>query len=101
MQPLTSVDLSSRDMYPSLREKSEALALSGISLTFASDIEWDLDILVKDTLHWLRDSANPKISRVGTLSSPKFLDLVKMSAGQLVEINFQRMLYAISLAYTQ
>jgi hypothetical protein len=40
-------------------------------------------------------------SKVGTLATPQFSKLVERSLDQASRTNFQRMMYAISLAYTQ
>jgi len=84
-----------------VQTKSKNLALTTISLDFASEVTWDLKALVNDVVNWLNDSMVSVTSKVGTLSSPQFLDLIKPSIKENTRINFQRMIYAISLAYTQ
>lgn len=90
-----------RDVQPSIMEKSKALALSSITLTFASAVTWDLDALVNDISVWLRDPTTSKTSKVGILSSPNFLELIKSSGGKVADSRFQLMMYATSLAYTR
>lgn len=75
--------------------------MTTISLDFASQVTWDLGALVNDIVDWLNDPMVSVTSKVGTLSSPQFLDLIKPSIKENTRINFQRMIYAISLAYTQ
>lgn len=75
------------------------LALSDITLDFASQITWDLEFLVNDVIDWLNDSSFSSTSKVGTLSSPQFLELVKPSVDENISTDYQRMIYAVSLAY--
>jgi hypothetical protein len=82
-------------------EKAKDLAPSKITLDFASQITWDLEILVNNIVDWLNDSSLSNTSKVGTLSSPQFLELVKPSVDENISTDFQRMIYAVSLAYTQ
>jgi hypothetical protein len=74
---------------------------SRITLEFASEITWDLGFLVNDIVDWLNNPMPSNTSKVGTLSSPQFLELVKSSVQENTRVDFQRMIYAISLAYTQ
>ncbi|CZR64042.1 uncharacterized protein PAC_13939 [Phialocephala subalpina] len=90
----------SNNQFESLDQRLD-LTLSNISLDFANQVTWDVAVLVDDTVDWLKDPRISETSKVGTFSSPQFLDLVTSSLGKSVGIKFQRMLYAISLAYTQ
>lgn len=81
--------------------KGKNLALAAISLDFESQVKWDLIALVDDIVDWLNDPMISKTSKVGTLSSPHFLDLVRPCLQETTGTTFQRMMYAISLAYTQ
>jgi hypothetical protein len=54
-----------------------------------------------DMMNWLNGSQDFEISKAGLLSSPKFLSLVQSFIGLKGSSEFQRMLYAQSLAYTQ
>jgi hypothetical protein len=71
-----------------------------ISYSFALEVTWDLSALVSDIVEWLNDATTSKTSKVGTLSSPQFLDLVK-TINKNMMTNFHRMIYAESLAYMQ
>jgi len=74
--------------------------MTTINLGFSSSITWDLEFLVDDMAGWLNKSTVSETSKVGILSSPRFLGLIQ----PFVEVNimeqFHRMIYAISLAYT-
>jgi hypothetical protein len=50
-------------------EKAKDLASVKIILDFASQITWDLEVLVNDVVDWLNDLGVSHISKVGTLSS--------------------------------
>jgi len=82
-------------------EKAKDLASVKIILDFASQITWDLEVLVDDVVDWLNDLSISYTSKVGTLSSHQFLELVKPSVGENISTDFQQMIYAVSLAYTQ
>ena len=82
-------------------EKAEVLASTKIILDFASQITWDLEALVNDVVDWLNDVSVFNTSKVGTLSSDQFLELVKPSVGENISTDYQQMIYAVSLAYTQ
>ena len=82
-------------------EKAKDLASVKIILDFASKITWDLEVLVNDVVDWLNDLSVSYTSKVGTLSSHHFLELVKPSVGETISTDFQQMIYAVSLAYTQ
>lgn len=60
-----------------------------------------MEVLVNDVVNWLNDSNFSNTSKVGTLSSPQFLELVKPFVGENISMDYQRMIYAVSLAYTQ
>lgn len=77
------------------------LALRTITLSFRSQITWNLPALVLELVEWLNNPQLSTTSKVGLLSSPSFLDLVEPYVGAETSISFQRMLYAESLAYTQ
>lgn len=62
---------------------------------------WDLGALVDDIVDWLNNPRLSKTSKVGTLSSPRFLELVSESSGPKAGSLFQQMIYAISRAYTR
>jgi hypothetical protein len=64
-------------------------------------MKWELEALVDEIVEWLNTPQISTSSKVGILSSPWFLDLVKFSTEDTTRINFQRMVYAQSLAYTQ
>lgn len=72
-----------------------------ISLEFASQVTWDLDALVDDIVGWLNVPFLSETSKVGIMSSPQFLAIIKGSIEDSIGVKFQRMIYAISLAYTQ
>ncbi|KAG4443885.1 hypothetical protein IFR05_000651 [Cadophora sp. M221] len=82
-------------------EKSIASTLASISLEFGSQVTWDLGVLVDDIVDWLNNPRLSKTSKVGTLSSPRFLELVGESSGPKAGSLFQQMIYAISRAYTR
>jgi hypothetical protein len=82
-------------------EKCSALALESIHLDFELGVTWDLAALVNDIVDWLANPSMSQTSKVGTLSSPKFVNLIESSVGEPVRKNFQLMVYGISLAYTQ
>ncbi|KAH8742564.1 hypothetical protein BGZ57DRAFT_743686, partial [Hyaloscypha finlandica] len=84
-----------------LATKSQKLALVEITLDFSSQMTWDLSHLVDDMIHWLNHPILSETSKVGTLSSPQFFDLIKPFIDELARTDFHRMIYAISLAYTQ
>jgi hypothetical protein len=95
------IDIPSPGQRGLILEKAKDLAPSKITLDFASQITWDLEVLVNDVIDWFNDSSLSNISKVGTLSSPQFLELIKPSMNENISTDFQRMIYAISLAYTQ
>jgi hypothetical protein len=95
------LSLSLHDSQDVLVAKSQKLAMATISLDFSSLITWNLNHLVDDVVDWLNNPMLSETSKVGTLSSPQFLDLVKSSVEEDVRTDFHRMIYAISLAYTQ
>lgn len=84
-----------------LHAKSRALEFAGISLQFASQITWTLGALVDDIVNWLNTPNLSQTSKVGTLSSPQFLDLIKPITNDDTYLYFQRMIYTESLAYTK
>ncbi len=57
-------------------------------------------MLVNDVLTWLNGPSISNTSKVGILSSPKPFELLDSSSGKVAAPNFQRMIYATSLAYT-
>ena len=57
--------------------------------------------MVDDFVEWLNSPQPSTTSKVGILSSPLFLDLLKSSTELDSRLNFQRMIYAASLAYNQ
>jgi hypothetical protein len=81
--------------------ENKDLGLQKVSLDFASHVVWDLTALVNDIVDWLNNSEAAKTSKAGTLSSPQFFDLVQPVVEDDMRMNFQRMIYGISLAYTQ
>jgi hypothetical protein len=95
------IDLTPHECQEVLLAKSGELAMATISLEFSSLITWDLDHLVNDVVNWLNDPTLSETSKVGTLSSPQFLGLIKSSVEETARTDFHRMIYAISLAYTQ
>jgi hypothetical protein len=56
---------------------------------------------VDDVVDWLNSPQISTRSKVGTLSSPNFVELIEPHVGFENMLNFQRMLYAESLAYIQ
>jgi hypothetical protein len=84
-----------------MKEKSKTLALASITLDFVCPIKWELTALVNEVVEWLNTPQLSTSSMVGTLSSPLFLNLVEFSIEDTTRINFQRMIFAQSLAYTQ
>ena len=84
-----------------IEAKSKLLPITGISLAFASQVTWNLESLANDVVDWLNNPLNSKTSKVGTLSSPEFFNLIKTTIAERAGFIFQRMIYAISLAYTQ
>jgi hypothetical protein len=85
----------------SILEKTGKLALRSITLSFGSQITWDLPTLVLEIVDWLNYPQRSETSKVGTLSSPEFLDLLEPYVDPEIGVSFQRMLYAESLAYVQ
>lgn len=81
--------------------KSEQLSTTTISLDFSSLITWDLEFLVDDVVGWLNKSTISETSKVGILSSPRLLGLIQPFIEDDIMEQFHRMIYAISLAYTQ
>jgi hypothetical protein len=79
---------------------NQKLAMATISLEFSTLVTWNLGRLVDDVVNWLNNPMLSETSKVGILSSPQFLDLVKPSVED-VTTDFHCMIYAISLAYTQ
>jgi len=80
---------------------SQNLAMATISLGFSASVTWDLGRLVDNVVNWLKNPMLSETSKVGILSSPQFLDLVKPSVEEDHTTNFHCMIYAISLVYTQ
>jgi hypothetical protein len=81
--------------------KTSNLALKSITLNFARQITWNLPALVDDIVDWLNGPQISTTSKVGTLSSPNFMELIEPHVGFENMLSFQRMLYAESLAYIQ
>ncbi|KAK0111712.1 hypothetical protein ONS95_002055 [Cadophora gregata] len=75
--------------------------LAAISLEFGAHVTWDLEALVGDIVEWLSNPTESQTSKVGTLSSPQFLNLVRNSVEDKGASQFQRMMYATSRAYTR
>jgi hypothetical protein len=94
-------DTPSLEFRALLQAKSKALELAGISLKFTSQVTWTLGALVDDMVNWLNAPNQSQTSKVGTLSSSQFLDLIKPTMKDDIYIYFQRMIYTTSLAYTQ
>lgn len=82
-------------------EQAKGIASAPISLKFASHVVWDLRALTEDTVEWLNDSMISDTSKVGTFSSPRFLDLIAPWVDEATRRDFQQMIYATTLAYTQ
>ena len=68
--------------HSSVLVKDKDLAFTPIALDFVSQVKWDLDGLVNDIVNWLKTPGMSNTSKVGTLSSPYFLDLLE----SLIEI---------------
>jgi hypothetical protein len=81
--------------------KTNTLAFKSITLNFAWQITWNLLALVDDVVGWLNSRQVATTSKVGTLSSPNFMELIEPHVGFENMLSFQRMLYAESLAYIQ
>lgn len=94
-------DAPSLELRAMLHAKSKALGLARISLQFASQVTWTLEALVDDIVNWLNAPNLSQTSKVGTLSSPQFLDLVRPAMKDDSYVYFQCMIYTQSLAYTQ
>jgi hypothetical protein len=94
-------DIPSPDFRALLHVKSKVLEVAGISLKFASQVTWTLEALVDDIVNWLNAPNLSQTSKVGTLSSPQFLDLIKPTMKDDTYMYFQRMVFTESLAYTQ
>jgi len=88
-------------MLASVLKGPGCLGLRFIEPSFNGPITWDLPTIVLELIEWLHDPACFTTSKVGLLSSPRFIDLMEPYIGAEVGVNFQRMLYAESLAYTQ
>ncbi|RFU34233.1 hypothetical protein B7463_g2186, partial [Scytalidium lignicola] len=85
----------------SILTKSREFASTAVTLSFASDIKWSLSALVVDMVDWVNSPHTSTTSKVGTLSSPEFLETLKPYFEKDTLISFQHMLHAQSLAYTQ
>lgn len=94
-------DIPSPELRALLHAKSKALELAGISLQFASQVKWNLEALVDDIVTWLNAPNLSQTSKVGTLSSPQFIEIIQPTMKDDTYMFFQRMLYTESLAYTQ
>lgn len=83
--------------------KSGNLAFKSITLNFATQVTWDLDDLVSDFVNWFNNSQSQisTTSKVGTLASPNFMQLIESLFEFEDRMSFQRMLYAESLAYVK
>lgn len=96
-----NLDVPSLEFRSMLYAKSKALGLARISLKFASQVTWTLGAIVDDIVKWLNAPTLFQTSKVGTLSLPQFLDLVRSAMKDDNYMYFQCMIYAQSLAYTQ
>jgi hypothetical protein len=83
----------------SVLNKTKMLAFGSIVLESASEITWDLSTIVDDVAAWLNNTKVSPSSKVGILSSPNFMELIKPCVGHDTMLSFQRMLYSQSLAY--
>jgi hypothetical protein len=90
--------LSERDIISVIAKN---LATSSITLSFELFVTWSLESLTADVVTWLNADSASMTSKVGTLSSPKFVSLAQSAIGPKTCRDFQQMLYAQSLAYTQ
>lgn len=82
-------------------ERSKGSALSTFPLESAPDVNWDLSLLVKDIADWMNEPIVLSKGAAGALSLPQVVELVEPSSRCSVVLDFQRMIYAVSLAYTQ
>ncbi|PQE06195.1 Zn(II)2Cys6 transcription factor protein [Rutstroemia sp. NJR-2017a BBW] len=87
-----------RDLVTAKNAKLEPIT---VSHDFASHVVWDLKALVEDIVDWLNDPMISHTSKVGILSSPQFLELIGPFIEEKSKAYFQRMIYFITLAYTQ
>ncbi|KAH8748730.1 hypothetical protein F5882DRAFT_386889 [Hyaloscypha sp. PMI_1271] len=83
----------------SVFNKTKMLAFGSIILESASEITWNLSTIVDDVAAWLNNTKVSPSSKVGILSSPNFMELIKPCVGHDTMLSFQRMLYSQSLAY--
>ncbi len=100
-RPLTLTDLPPLNERDSMFLSAKLLMTWSITLSFESQINWNLSTLTSDIAKWLDDTNDHSTSKVGMLSSPNFSSLAKDAVGPVACSNFQRMLYAQSLAYNQ
>jgi hypothetical protein len=77
------------------------LAETPVTLEFASQMTWEIDSFTSDIFTWLDSGEAANTSKVGSMSSPQFQDLIKPQVGHDVSFTFRLMIYAISLARTQ
>ena len=98
-----NLDIPSPDFRALFHMKSKVILLevAEISLKFASQVTWTLEALVDDIVNWLNTPNLSQTSKVVTLSSPQFLDLIKPTMKDDTYMYFQQMVYTESLAYTQ
>jgi hypothetical protein len=61
--------------------KTSNLALKSITLNSAPQIIWNLPALVNDVVGWLNGPQISTTSKVGTLSSPNFMELIEPHVG--------------------
>lgn len=93
--------IPSPDIQALVIAKSKNLASTTISLGFASYVTWDLKPLVDDVIDWLNSPLLSDRSKVGILSSSQFMDLIRPYFDKSTSTEFQCMIYAITLAFTQ
>lgn len=101
MELMKYTDIPTPDRLVLAVAKSKLLALSTITLDFASYVAWDIAALTEDTVQWLNSPLDSEVSKVGILSSPEFLKLIEPFLGWSERLDFQRMIYATTLAYSQ
>jgi hypothetical protein len=78
--------------------KTKNLTTTAITLDVGGQLKWDIQSSINNIVSWLNGSDS---SNTSMLSAPEFLTLVKSTLGDETGTNFQRLIYAQSLAQTQ
>ena len=98
---LINIALPSPSQRPTTLYQSQVVMDTQITLSFASDVVWDLGSLSSGIVDWLKGSQELETSKVGTLSSPNFAELIRAFVGPRFSSDFRQMMYATSLANNQ